>query len=59
MKTIGTEEHFVTDEVSGAWSQLDPEREQSRVPPGELGDRLREVGEVRIAAMDAAGKCGV
>jgi hypothetical protein len=31
--------------------------EQSRagIPSGELGDRLREVGETRIAAMDEAG----
>jgi predicted TIM-barrel fold metal-dependent hydrolase len=58
MKTIGTEEHFVTDEVLTAWSRLDaPAREDSRsgAPPGELGERLREVGERRIAAMDEAG----
>ena len=58
MKTIGTEEHFVTDEVVAAWSRLDSRaREDSRasVPPGELGERLREVGERRIAAMDEAG----
>ncbi len=58
MKTIGTEEHFVTDEVVAAWSRLDsPARDDSRagVPPGEVGDRLREVGERRIAAMDEAG----
>jgi uncharacterized protein len=58
MRTIGTEEHFVTDEVAAAWSALDPAaREDSRagVPPGDLGDRLREVGERRIAAMDEAG----
>jgi uncharacterized protein len=58
MKTIGTEEHFVTDEVVTAWSRLDSlAREDSRAsaPPGELGARLREVGESRIAAMDEAG----
>ncbi len=58
MKTIGTEEHFVTDEVVAAWSRLpSPARDDSRAsaPPGELGDRLREVGARRIAAMDAAG----
>ena len=58
MKTIGTEEHFVTDEVLAAWSRLDsPARDDSpaSVPPGELGERLREVGERRIAAMDEAG----
>jgi predicted TIM-barrel fold metal-dependent hydrolase len=58
MRTIGTEEHFVTDEVVTAWSRLDPDaRDDARasVPPGELGERLREVGERRIAAMDEAG----
>lgn len=58
IKTIGTEEHFVTDEVVAAWSRLDPPaRADSRagVPPGEMGDRLRETGERRIAAMDEAG----
>jgi uncharacterized protein len=58
MRTIGTEEHLVTKEVLAAWSGLDPSaREDSRssVPPGEMGERLREVGERRIAAMDEAG----
>ncbi len=58
MRTIGTEEHFVSDEVAAAWRRLEPAaREASRagVPPGELGERLREVGERRIAAMDEAG----
>jgi hypothetical protein len=50
MRTIGTEEHFVTDEVVTAWDQLDASaRDDSRAgaPPGELGDRLREVGARR------------
>lgn len=58
MKTIGTEEHFVTDQVAAAWERLDSDtRQDSRagLPPGEMGERLREVGERRIAAMDAAG----
>ena len=58
MRTIGTEEHFVTDEVLAAWSRLEsPAREDARAgaPPGEMGERLREVGERRIAAMDEAG----
>jgi predicted TIM-barrel fold metal-dependent hydrolase len=58
MRTIGTEEHFVTDEVVTAWSQLDsPARDDvlASAPPGELGERLRDVGERRIAAMDEAG----
>lgn len=58
MRTIGTEEHFVTDEVVTAWNRLvSPAREDSGpgVPPGEMGERLHEVGERRIAAMDEAG----
>ena len=58
MKTIGTEEHFVTDEVVTAWGRLgSPARDDSRAstPPGELGERLREVGPRRIASMDEAG----
>jgi uncharacterized protein len=58
MRTIGTEEHFVTDEVVTAWSGLDsPARDDTRasIPPGELGERLLEVGQRRLAAMDAAG----
>ena len=57
MKTIATEEHFVTDEVVTAWSRLDSLRVKNRgsVPPGEAGALLREAGERRIAAMDDAG----
>jgi uncharacterized protein len=58
MKTIGTEEHFVTDEVVTAWSRLDsPARDDSRasIAPGEVEERLHEVGARRIAAMDEAG----
>lgn len=58
MKTIGTEEHFVTEEVLAAWSRLaSPGREDSPLGanPREAGERLREVGERRIAAMDEAG----
>jgi uncharacterized protein len=58
LRTIGTEEHFVSDEVVAAWSRLDPDAsgdERASVPPGEMGERLREVGARRIAAMDEAG----
>ena len=58
MRTIGTEEHFVTDEVVTAWGRLEgAARDDARAgaPPGDLGERLREVGERRIAAMDEAG----
>lgn len=58
MRTIGTEEHFVTDAVIAAWGRLEGRaREDSppSSPPGEMGERLREVGARRIAAMDEAG----
>jgi predicted TIM-barrel fold metal-dependent hydrolase len=58
MRTIGTEEHFVTDKVAAAWGRLEGSaRDDARagVPPGDLGERLYEVGERRIAAMDEAG----
>jgi uncharacterized protein len=58
MRTVGTEEHFVTDEVVAAWSRLDSsaaEGSRGGVPTGELREQLREVGARRIAAMDAAG----
>ena len=58
VRTIGTEEHFITEAVVAAWARLDSAaREESRagVPPGEMGERLLEVGERRIAAMDEAG----
>lgn len=58
MRTIGTEEHFVSEAVIAAWERLDPgagEASRARELPGELGHRLVEVGEERIAWMDAAG----
>src|ERR1700679_1896481 len=58
MKTIGTEEHFVTDEVVTAWSRLDsPARDDSRggIAPGGGDEGVREVGARRTAAMDEAG----
>ena len=58
MRTIGTEEHFITDEVAGAWSRLDSAAREDSPPsaiPAEVEERLREVGDRRIAAMDDAG----
>ena len=58
MRSIGTEEHFVTDEVLAAWSALDASARADSppgAPPGEMGERLKEVGDRRIAAMDEAG----
>jgi hypothetical protein len=58
MRTIGTEEHFVTDEVAAAWGRLDTAAREDSPPstiPRELEERLLEVGDRRIAAMDEAG----
>jgi predicted TIM-barrel fold metal-dependent hydrolase len=57
MRTIGTEEHFVTEEVLAAWNAASQDGDDARAsaPPGETGERLREVGERRIAAMDETG----
>jgi hypothetical protein len=58
MRTIGTEEHFVTDEVLAAWDRLDDRAREDSPPsviPEETQSRLLEVGERRIAAMDEAG----
>ena len=68
MKTIGTEEHFVTDEVVTAWSRLDsPARDDSRasIAPGEVDERLREETGMPIYVADnpldsvvlGTGKC--
>ncbi len=54
MQTIGTEEHFVTEKVLAAWGGAREDLRAS-VPPGAMGERLLEVGEQRIAAMDEAG----
>jgi len=55
MRTVGTEEHFVSDAVLAAWQSQAPAAGHASVPPGEMGERLREVGARRIAAMDEAG----
>ncbi len=58
MKTIGTEEHFLTSEVLAAWKRAaaaTSRDEPQELPPGEMGERLLEVGARRVAAMDEAG----
>lgn len=58
MKTIGTEEHFVTDAVLEAWDRLGPAAAgaaRARSAEGEFARRLAELGEERIAWMDASG----
>lgn len=57
MRTIGTEEHFVSDAVLTAWEHGPTSAGASRARSleGEVGRRLAEVGEERIAWMDANG----
>jgi uncharacterized protein len=58
MKIIGLEEHFVTPEVVDAWERLDPrwrEVVHGQANAGEVGERLLDLDEGRIAAMDDAG----
>jgi uncharacterized protein len=57
MKTIGTEEHFNTNAVLAAWRGLNgPDDDDVTAGlPAEMVERLLEVGDRRIAAMDEAG----
>jgi len=58
MKTIGTEEHFLTENVLEAWSRSNERAgapDRVRIPGGDLAAQLQEVGARRIAAMDEAG----
>ncbi len=58
MKTIGLEEHFVTPDVLAAWGALDPHWQDvafRHSDGGEMGARLADLAEQRIAAMDDTG----
>jgi predicted TIM-barrel fold metal-dependent hydrolase len=57
VKTIGLEEHFVTNDVQQAWSRLEP---QWQNPPGlnargDLAQRLADLDAERFAAMEDSG----
>lgn len=56
MKLIAIEEHFLTTEIRAAWeaSALGTEG-TSGFDLGELGDRLDDLGEGRLALMDESG----
>jgi predicted TIM-barrel fold metal-dependent hydrolase len=58
-RTIGVEDHLVTPEVLAAWDRLSDEARADSQPGaprgGELTERLLEVGERRLVAMDDAG----
>jgi predicted TIM-barrel fold metal-dependent hydrolase len=58
MKLIGLEEHFLTPEVLAAWRALDPRWQDVALQHsdrGEIGDKLRDLADRRIADMDETG----
>ncbi len=58
MKIIGLEEHFVTADVLEAWRALDTSLQDvafKHSGGGEIGARLTDLTDTRIAAMDEAG----
>ena len=58
MKIIALEEHFAFPEVIEAWRSGEPRTGHSAfetVPSGTMSEQLLDLGEVRLAAMDAAG----
>jgi uncharacterized protein len=55
---IALEEHIATPEILAAWRELPPARQDlalAHSSEGDSGRRLQELGEERIAAMDAEG----
>jgi predicted TIM-barrel fold metal-dependent hydrolase len=58
MKTVGLEEHFVTDDVLEAWRGLGDQFDAGPLMPGAEGEitrRLTESTAQRLAAMDETG----
>jgi len=58
MKLIGLEEHFVTPEVLAAWRALAPRFQDVALQHsdgGEIGDKLCDLADRRIADMDETG----
>lgn len=57
-RVTALEEHMVTADVVDAWQKLQPRWRDLALGPstrGDSGRRLAEIGDERIAAMDAAG----
>jgi uncharacterized protein len=57
-RVVALEEHVVTADVIAAWRRVPPRWQDLALAPstqGESGRRLGEIGEERLAAMDAAG----
>ena len=58
MKIIGLEEHFATPDVLAAWEALEPRWQDvafQHSDGGEIGARLTDFADRRIAAMDETG----
>ena len=55
MKLIAVEEHFLIPEVSEAWAAAAADDPTSAFDQGEIGARLADLGEGRLALMDEAG----
>ncbi len=58
MKIIGLEEHFVTPDALAAWHALEPRWQDVALQHsngGEIGARLADLADQRIAAMDETG----
>lgn len=58
MKIIALEEHYCQPEISAAWDALPPDLHDDSAKPfttGEVNERLADLGESRLRAMDAMG----
>ena len=55
MRLIAVEEHFLTREVRDAWAATSADDPTSAFDGGEIGARLEDLGERRLALMNEAG----
>lgn len=55
MKIIAVEEHFITRDVKDAWAAAAADDPTSAFDRGEIGARLEDFGERRLALMEEAG----
>ena len=56
MKLIGIEEHFLTVDIRAAWAaSVIGEEGTGAFDRGELGERLENLAEQRLALMDESG----
>ena len=55
MKLVAIEEHFLTQDVRGAWEQAAVIDDSARLNSGWVGERLDDLGEERLRLMDETG----